>query len=317
MANPNAPSRFEPAPMNPDEFSTGRPDKFIGTILGTYAYPYKGRNSTDGKYYLTVGWVIQPDEDTGYSLFCEPYSGGFLNQAFPSKDNKTPAGASFDEYLVLSNGAYTVPDPLEKPVLDERGIPIPDSPFVGEYVLGQLSKGRSWEQAAIALRDSDTKSQVDFSKPGYLGFANGFRCRFDRVPQSGGAKSNANKKDGDKEYKVLVPTEIVGVGKGASASTGKAAGAADPSKANGSANGDLASAATAEILNYLKANGGKAAKGTLISEVSKVLKKQGYNKADAMAWIGDVKSDKPQIPVNLVDIDGTSFDTETQTLELD
>lgn len=314
----NASSRFAPAPMDPDEFSTGRPDAFIGTILGTYAFPYKGKNSSDGKYYLNIGFVIQPDPSSGFDLFTEAYNAGFLNQCVPSKDGVSPAGASDDDYTALSNGKGD----LEKPVMDDAYQLIPSAPYVGEYALGKLSKGRSWEQVVMALRDSDTKSLVDLSKPGFLGFANGLRCRFDRVPQMSNGKASAPK-EGQREFKVLVPTEVLGradAGKANSAASASSAPSTMSTSASSPApsGGDMETAIKAAIVTFLSTQpDNKALVGTLVSKVSTQMKAQGYPKADVMAWIGDRSPKDQKIPVNLVDIDGTSFDPETQMLELE
>lgn len=288
-----------PASMNPDDFSTGRPDKFIGTPRKVVAYPYKGRNSKDGKWYLNIGVYIEPEEGSGYEPFWEPYSGGFLNSGWPSKDNKTTAGATVEEYTALSNGKG---EP-EKPCQDEKGNILVDSPYVGEYVLGSLVKGRTWEQFGTALKDSDTKGVVDFSRPGYLGFAVGIKCRFDRVPQKG-----------DKEFKTLVPTEIIsasGAGEGKKPQGASTGGATSSTK-------DFEAAVKAEIVSFLKTqDGGKAKKGVLVSKVSNLMKEKGFDKASVMAWIGDADPEDKTLAVNLLDIAGTVFDADTQTLELD
>ena len=322
----DTPSRFTPAPMDPDEFSSGRPDAFIGTILGTYAFPYKGKNSSDGKFYLNCGWLIQPDPDSGFDLFTESYNAGFLNQAVPSKDNASPAGASDDDYIALSNGKYGGGDPLEKPVMDEHYNVIPSSPYVGEYVLGKLSKGRSWEQAVLAMRDADTKGLADFSKPGFLGFGNGLRCRFDRVPQTSSGKAPAAPKEGQREFKVLVPTEVLGrveAGAGANAGKGKSAGGAGtaasaPAGGAGGGGSDFDTAIKAAILTFLATQPeGKALVGTISTKVSSEMKKAGFDKVESMGWILETRTPTDTFKVHLADIDGTSYDPEAQTLELE
>lgn len=300
----NAGSRFQPAAMDPDSFSTGRPDGFVGTILGTYAYPYKGKSSTDGKYYLNIGWVIQPDPDSGFDLFTESYSAGFLNQAVPSKDNKVPAGGSDEDYIALSNGKS---DGLDTPAIDDSGMVIPKHDNVGEYVLGAISRGRSWEQAVRALIDSDTKKLADFSTPGYLGFANGLRCRFDRVPQEGAGK----KKEGEKEYKVLVPTEVLGKGDvKASAGAGVTSASTSGAKTSANGSGDLSERIKTEVLAALgKAKDNKLKKGNLLAVVPKAFEKA--EKGDVMAWLGEDD--------NLADIPGTMYDlaSDERWLELE
>lgn len=257
-----------------DEFSTGRPDKFIGTWVKALAYPFKGRKSTDNKYFLSIGVFIVPDEDSGYEPFWEPYSGGFLNEVVPSKDGKSPAGASDDDYLALGNG--TTPEGLDVPVQDEKGNVIEDAPYVGEYILGQCRSNRSWNQAYICLKDSDTKGILDLNRPGFLGFANGLRCRFDRVPQTN-----------DKEFKVLVVSEILGKGdvKAKSASTtGKS------TTSTATSDDDLSALIIAEIGVQTKKDP-NLKKGNLIASVPKALIAAGSieksRKADVMAWIGE------------------------------
>jgi len=311
MATKETASRFEPASNNPDDFSTGRADKFIGTISSALAYPYKGKNSKDNKFFLNIGLGFIPDEDSGFDPFTEAYSGGFLNQAVPSKDNRVPAGASDDEYIALSNGKT---EGLDKPCLDDHFNVIPSCPYVGGYILGKMSKGRSWEQFLIALRDSDTKNVIDWGKPGDLSFLVGLKCRFDRVPQTG----SGAKKEGAQEFKVLVPTEIISVGN----ATGKgAASSASAQSANGS--GSLAERIVTEILNQLRsAPGNKLEVGKLVNDVPKALLIAGSiskgEKGEVMGWIGE-RAPKPneKMPVNLIDIDGTTFDPAAQTLELD
>lgn len=303
-------SKFSVAnPQDPDAFQPGAPDKFIGVIGPVLAYPYAGKETKDHKHYGFVGVHITPDEDSGFEPFTRSYLGFYLNAGVPSKDGKTPAGATDEAFAALSAGKGSI----DSPCLDEsrpydRHV-IPSHPNVGPFVLGRFIKGGPWDQFCTAVKDSDTKGVIDQTNP-RLDFCSGLRCRFDLIPE----KSRKEKKEGDREQKILVVTEVLGVvdakkGKGASAS-------ASASGANG-AGGDLASAAKAAILAYLAANGGKAAKGTLVSKVSSELKKAGFDKAEAMAWIGDSQADNPKIAVNLVDIDGTEFDLDTQVLSLE
>lgn len=301
-------SRFQPASMNPDDFSSGRPDAFIGTIIGTYGYPHRSFNKTEGAYYLNIGWLIKPDDDSGFDTFFETYSGGYLNAGVPSKDGKTPAGNSDEEYISLSAGRGE----LDTPCTDQTGMIIPDHDNVGEYILGSLAKKRSWEQAVETLVDSDTKKLVDFSTPGYLGFANGLRCRFDRVPQKG-EDDKKTKKEGERTYTVLVPTSILErvstanakkAGVSTPPSSGKSANGAESSSTS-SSEGDLVAEIKSAILEVLNEKGPQK-RGTLMSLVPKKFDKG--QKGTVMAWLGEDE--------NLGDIEGTVYDMDSKELSL-
>ncbi len=209
-----AESRFKPQSLNPDTFTTGRPDGFTGTWEGLYMYPSKAK---DGKYYANLALVILPDEDTGLDRFMEIYSAGFLNQCVPSKDGISPAGGEDEDFIALSQGKYEGEgldtQPLEGEFPNQMIIPNHDN--VGEHFLGSLSKTRAGYQLLKALQELDEKKvfkELHSDEPSTsLSFANGYRFRFDRVPQKGDDKKK--KKEGEEaknEYKVLVPTAFYG-----------------------------------------------------------------------------------------------------------
>lgn len=296
-------TKFQPASNNPDDFSLGRADKFVGVITSALNLPYRGKNSKDGKFYCTVGLRFMPEEDSGYEPFTELYQAGFLNEVIPSKDGENPAGASIEDYLALAAGKGD----LEKPCVDGSGNVIESSPYVGPHALGQYSKKRSWRQFGEALRDADEKSVVDSSAPG-LGYLVGLKCRFDRVRQTGVDGQPLPTKEGEQGFTVLVPTTVYGYvdKKGKSAASSKKAQETTSASDNGSS--ELEDRIKEGIISALKAaDGGKLKKGSLISKVSKGFDKS--ERAEAMSWISEDE--------NLVDIDGTVYDMDEKVLELE
>lgn len=260
-------SKFKPALMSQEEFSTGRPDKFNGTQVGVYAYPYKGKQSKDGKYWLFIGLLIQPDEDSGYETFFEPYFGGNLSHAVPSKDGISPAGGDDDDFLMLASGKYKG-DGLDRPCVDKNGMIEITHENVGEYLLldGTLSKG-GWEQAFLALTELDTKNEFDHSKPGYLGFSNGFRFRYDRVPDT--RDKDKTSKEGEDERKILVPTKLLGKSETGAKSSAKKSTTKEASSGTNGTSDDLSDRVKVAIFEYLTETGEKEKKGKVQVEVGK------------------------------------------------
>lgn len=282
-----AESRFKPTSINPDTFTTGRPDGFNATWEGLYAYPAKAK---DGKYYLNLALVLVPDEDSGFDRFMEPYSGGFLNQCVPSKDGITPAGGEDEDFIALSQGKYEG-EGLDTPPLEgefPNQMVLPDHDNVGTHFLGSLSKSRAAFQLLKALQELDEKkviTQLHSEEPSTsLSFANGYRFRFDRVPQKGDEKKK--KKPGeegkdDKEYKVLVPTTFLGKSEGGKkngnhSSAAKSTSTTSTPESSSSANGSegLEERIKSGIAEYLGAQKDKRQKrGVIATQVMKKFEK--------------------------------------------
>lgn len=311
-------------PMDPDAFATGRADNFDGVIVSAYAYPYVGPNSQDNKHYLFVGVRIQPDPESGFDEFTESYFAGYLNSGYPSKDGKTPAGGTHDGYLALSGGKGNL-DEKDGPCVGQDRHVIPTHPNVGTFVLGKYAKGLSWHLFCEAMRDCDEKGIIDKSSPG-VDFCVGARCHFNRVPQKPKETATGSAKKDEKVYTTLLPTKLISVGNKVNANTnaGGVGAGASPSSANG-ANGAGNEAVNeliiAEILLQLKKAGEDGLTvGSLINSVPKALivagsidkKQKGY----VMGFIGDRDKDS-NLPVNLVDIDDTTYVPSTDTLSLD
>lgn len=301
--------------MDPDAFAAGMPDKFIGTIISVHAYPQVQKNGT--RYFGYVGVRIRPEPDSGFDEFTQSYFANGLNKGYPSKDGKTPAGGTHDAYQALGAGKISL-DANDGPCLDANFHVNPDHPNVGSYWMGTFAKKMSWEQFCEALRDCDTKGIVDKSNP-RLDFCAGAKCRFDRVPQKQDEAAMAKpKKEDEKEFRTLVPTELISVGNpvtgGATASSNAAS-----SGANGA--GALDELIIAEIQTQLqKAGGAGLTVGNLMQSVPKAMivagqmdkKQKGY----VMGWIGERNKDN-NLPINLVDIDDTTYDPSKDTLTAD
>lgn len=311
-------------PMDPDAFAAGAPDKFVGVIKSALAYPYVGKDKAN--YYGYVGIRIVPDQESGFEEFTQSYFAmNFTgsNPGWPSKDGKTIAGGNVEQYSALGNGKGNLDD---GPCLDDHRHVIPTHPNVGKFVLGRFAKFMSFQQFCDALRDCDTKGKVDRRPETGLDFLVGLKCRFDRVPQSQkeGVVATAKKpEDKDKpEFKTLVPTELVSVGNpvtgGASADASSSSSAA-PAGANGA--GNLDEAIVTEILAQLQKAGPEGLSvGALGSSVPKAMivagtitkKEKGY----VMGWVME-RDEKSKMPINLVDIDDTTYDPAKDTLTAD
>jgi hypothetical protein len=302
--------------MDPDAFAAGMPDKFVGTIISVHAYPQVQKNGT--RYYGYVGVRIRPEPESGFDEFTQSYFANGLNKGYPSKDGKTPAGGTHDAYQALGAGKISL-DANDGPCLDANFHVNPDHPNVGVYWMGTFAKKMSWEQFCEALRDCDTKGIVDKGNP-RLDFCAGVKCRFDRVPQKQDEDAKPKpKKEGEKdqEFRTLVPTELISVGNAVTGGTNASSNAA-PSGANGA--GNLDELIVAEILTQLKATPQGLTVGNLMQSVPKAMivagqmdkKQKGY----VMGWIGERNKDN-NLPINLVDIDDTTYDPAKDTLSAD
>lgn len=329
---------FQPASMSPDEFETGRPDKFIGEILGIYLYPYKGQNSKDGKYHAYGAVVIQPDSDSGYSLFTEAlYGANYLNRVIPSKDGKSPAGGSVQDYLALAQGQGSI----DTPCIGSDGMINVNHDNVGEYALGGLDEGRTLRQFYDSILESDTAKKLYtvgqsekkhkevrllkpevLGSPGYLGWCKGLKCRFDRLPEDPGGRGPREQKIGpdgkpEQQRTVLCVTEIVDYGKGSGASTTASkltskANGSDTSSASSPA-ADLSEWITSEILTALKS--GPMTPGKLANNIGK--KGEKSRKPDIMAWILESKGEGASIMyTNLMSIDGVEWNPPSKEGEV-
>lgn len=307
-------------PMDPDAFATGRADNFEGVIVSAYAYPYVGPNSQDGKHYFYVGVRIQPDPASGFDEFTESYFAGYLNSGYPSKDGKTPAGGTHEAYQALAAGKGSL-DEKDGPCIDQARHVIPNHPNVGTYVLGKYAKGLSWHLFCEAMRDCDEKGLIDKSAPG-VDFCVGARCHFNRVPQKPKEGVSASSKKDEKEYKTLLPTRLISVGNKVSvgaSSASSSSGAGSTSGANGA--GALSEEIVKEILVQLKEAGEDGLSvGVLMQNVPKKMIVNGVidkkQKGAVMGWIGERNKDN-NLPVNLVDIDDTTYDPKADTLSMD
>lgn len=307
--------------MDPDAFAAGMPDKFVGTIISAHAYPQVQKNGA--RYFGYVGVRIRPEPESGFDEFTQSYFANGLNKGYPSKDGKTPAGGTHDAYQALGAGKISL-DANDGPILDASFHVNPNHPNVGVYWMGTFAKKMSWEQFCEALRDCDTKGLIDKSNP-RVDFCAGLKCRFDRVPQKHDETTTPkkeDKKEDEREYRTLVPTELISVGNpvagGSGSGSGASAGSA-PIGANGA--GALDELIVAEILSQLeKAGESGLTVGNLMQSVPKSMiisgqiekKQKGY----VMGWIGERNKDN-NLPVNLVDIDDTTYDPAKDTLSMD
>jgi hypothetical protein len=327
-------SFFKPAAMSPDEFASGRPDKFVGTIMGIYLYPYKGKQSKDNKYHAYGAVVIQPEEDSGYSLFTEAlYGANYLNRVIPSKDGNTPAGGTIQDYLALAQGQSGAD--IDRPCIGDDGMIDPNHDNVGEYALGELDENRTLRQFYDSILESDTKKKLytvghsdrkhkevrllnpDLAIPGYLGWPKGLKCRFDRIPEDPGGRGPREPRMGadgkpEQQRTVLCVTEIVEYGNAKTASTGASTNTSK-SKANGSAS-ESDSHVTPDFEGWLA----EKIKDTLKSgpvqpgKLANLIGKQGtgtpYKKPDIMAWILESKGEGTGIMyTNLMGLDGIEW----------
>lgn len=317
-------SKFQVAdPTNRDSFATGQIDKVICTVASVLAYPYVGQESKDNKHYGFIGLELVPDEDSGYERTTESYFGFYLNKGVPSKDGQTPAGAADEDFEALSRGKGN----LDNPCIDENRHVIADHPNVGPYVLGSFIKKGPVDQLYEAFMECDTKGQL---KPdGRLDFMVGARFRFDRLKDE---SPKAKKKEDGSDPTILKPTQLVslpneattGAGKSSGKSAGKSTTAKDEAVAVASSNGggDLDSQISAEIVAFLAEKGEPVDVATLMAQIPARLKKKAekrgetINRGAVMGWIGD-RDKKTEIPVNLVNIDGTEFDPATDSLGLE
>lgn len=302
-------------PLDPDAFATGRADNFEGVIVSALAYPYVGPNSQDNKHYFYVGIRIQPNPDSGFDEFTESYFAGYLNAGYPSKDGKTPAGGTHEAYQALAAGKGNL-DEKDGPAVGPDRHVIPNHPNVGTFVLGKYAKGLSWHLFCEAMRDCDEKGIIDKSSPG-VDFCVGARCHFNRVPQKPKETASASAKKDEKVYSTLLPTKLISVGNKANAHSGASSNAA-PSSANGA--GNLDELIVAEILTQLKATPQGLTVGNLMQSVPKAMIVAGHmdkkQKGYVMGWIGERNKDN-NLPINLVDIDDTTYDPSKDTLTAD
>lgn len=320
-------SKFQVAdPTNRDSFVTGQIDKCICTVASILAYPYVGKDSTDNKHYGFLGVELIPDEDTGFDRTTESYFGFYLNKGVPSKDGQTPAGATDEDFEALSRGKGGLFDgDKPTPCIDENRHVIKDHPNVGPYVLGSFIKKGPVEQLYEAFIECDTKGQLQPN--GRLDFMVGARFRFDRLPDE---SPKAKKRDDGSDQLILKPTQLVslpneaGAGKSASKSSGKSAAkdSATTSTAASNGGGDLDDQISSEIIAFLAEKGEPVDVATLMAQIPARLKKKAekqgktVNRGEIMGWIGD-RDKKTEIPVNLVNIDGTEFDPATDSLGLE
>lgn len=178
------------ASLNPEEFASGLPDNFVGTIKRSRYKPWHFPKSTTNKYMLFAGWTIEPDEDSGYKPFTENYRAGFLNSTWPTNDGIEPAGANREAYALLATGQESI---AEEDLAE----------FEGVYAMGQNpGKNTEWAQCLRALL------LCGYELTGVnLDQFEGLRCRFNRVTSENQPPETEGQPK--REFKVLVPTEIV------------------------------------------------------------------------------------------------------------
>lgn len=193
------------SPLNPDEFSSGRPTGFVGTITKVRYAPYVPSTSKTGKHWLSGYVSIEPDEDSSYQPFIEKYQAGFLNSSAASndgpeieRDERQPAGG-WPFLLALSKGEEAIPEGEEEN-------------YEGVYVVGQpLNRNTDWAQFLRSLRDCNyefTSANVDSLE--------GLKCRFDLLDPVNfdnsprhGKTTNAAGEEVATTYQVLCVTEII------------------------------------------------------------------------------------------------------------
>lgn len=193
------------SPLNPDEFSSGRPTGFVGTFRKVRYFPYVPPTSKTGKHWLVGGIWIEPDEDSSFQPFVEKYQAGFLNSSAASndgpemdRDERQPAGG-WSFLLALSKGEEAIPEGEEEN-------------YEGIYVVGQpLNRNTDWAQLLRSLRDCGyefTSANVDSLE--------GLKCRFDLLDPVNfdnsprhGKTTNAAGEEVATTYQVLCVTEII------------------------------------------------------------------------------------------------------------
>lgn len=304
---------FSPASMDYTEFEGGRPDKFRGYTDSGVCFPYKGKTSKDGKYGLVIAYHIIPDPDSGFEPFWEIlYGAGRLSKCVPSKDGSTPAGATIQQYMQLAAGRTT----LEPPVIGENGAVNVNHENCGPFALGTLAEDRSAFILYKSIRESDKNGIIQYPPPkGNLNFINDVWMRFDRVPTK--YEDSAGKEQTRYDLQVTQVFEKVdnaGTTKKKTSTTNTATTSAASAKpSNGSTIGnDIIS----EIMKYLvEIEGGPVHEDKLMNEIAKRMKNTEYKRIQIMSWI--MEKDANGLPVNLGEIDGTTYDTKEKTLAIE
>lgn len=193
------------SPLNPDEFSSGRPTGFVGTITKVRYAPYVPPTSKTGKHWLSGYVSIEPDEDSSYQPFIEKYQAGFLNSSAASndgpeieRDERQPAGG-WPFLLALSKGEEAIPEGEEEN-------------YEGVYVVGQpLNRNTDWAQFLRSLRDCGyefTSANVDSLQGLKVRFDLLDPVNFDNSPRHG-KTTNAAGEEVATTYQVLCVTEII------------------------------------------------------------------------------------------------------------
>jgi hypothetical protein len=277
-----------------DDFASGRPDDFDGSVTDYYLYPYKGKESESGKYYLFLNLSFEPDSDSGFDPFEEQYFMGNLFSAAPSRDNKKPSGGTEEFYRELGNGTESIPEGKEES-------------YRGKYLLGKPGKGTSYEMICNKMRDLG----FDFTgtKAGDLSFLL-MKGHFNRLPQD---NLPASAKKEQRERRVLVPTDLA-KGSAKAKSSSKPAAASNDADDNESTSDDIGERVKAIILEALEAESPLP-----ITSFNALVKKKfsdTVERTEAMSWIADRDPKNKKRRVNFIDIPGTIYDMEEDTIEL-
>lgn len=204
-------NQFEVVEMNPDAFQVSRLDNFDGTITAAAYCPHRWPGSASGKYQLMTRLEIQ-DHETGKEM-TEYLQAGFLNSSFPSKDGKTPAGATVEQYITLSKGE----DDIDPETIEEH---------VGDYIINLKRAGKTlpptdWGQCL--------KSMLALGLENFTNIQTlvGTSWHFNRLPIDEDRKREPTPeqlaKGGNKEWRVLCATDKLETPKKKTATSSKSA----------------------------------------------------------------------------------------------
>lgn len=222
----DSPSSAKPIISRLVDFAPGAPDDFTGTWTRLRIAPWKYPNSASGKYMTFLLIDIEPDEDSGFEPFTQPYTMGFLPRTesmnsgtMPSNDGETP---TLDLDLARELGAG------DASLSDEEVEQYSGSTWCG----GKPGQNLNWWELAESLsRSGMTYDEFPSDVTGF----EGLRCHMNRMP----SKNQGKKKEGEeaKEFKILKVTEIIarpGDKKGKSGASNKPA-ASKPATSSASA----------------------------------------------------------------------------------
>lgn len=270
--------QFEVVEMNPDAFQVSRLDNFDGTITAAAYCPHKWAGSSTGKYQLMARLEIQ-DHETGKEM-TEYLQAGFLNSSFPSKDGKSPAGGTVEEYIVLSKGE----DDIDPETISD---------YDGDYVINLKRAGKTlpptdWGQC---LKSMLALGLEPFSNIQTLV---GTSWHFNRLPIDEDRKREPTPeqlaKGGNKEWRVLCATDKLETPKKKTAAAAKSTAASSKSsKEETEDNNTDDFASEVEVAAYEILS--EAGKGMVKKDLTPKITKRFNNVPGAMKRILDLMND--------------------------